>query len=329
MIPQSHPIRIELPTGMTFGPVNAYLFIQPEPVLIDTGLKTTQSWTVLKTALARYGLTAADLRRIVITHPHVDHCGLALQLAQISGANIWIADLGQPWLVDLPGHLRQRLDYYKNYYFPRWDFTTETNRTILSTLAQIATVCEAVPPSLIQTFNAGDTIELGGLPWQILHTPGHAYAQTCFYQANTRQLLAADMLLAKAPAPVLERPQENSPANQPALSQFFDSLTMVEKLDIQRVYPGHGEPFSEHRQVIQLQRERLNLRLNQCAALITAGHNTVAALMTQMYPTQSPQFNLAGLWMLIAYLDFLETNGIIKSTTAPNGVCHYQKQERN
>jgi len=324
---QSHPIRIELPTGMSFGPVNAYLFTQPEPILIDTGLKTDQSQAALTAALARHGLTAADLRCIVITHPHVDHCGLALQLAQTSQAEIWIADLGRPWLLDLPGHLLRRLDYYRDCFFPRWDFPAETNRSILTTLRQIATVCEAVPASYIRTFSVGDTLKLSGLPWQVLHAPGHAYAQTCFYQADSGQLLAADMLLAKAPAPVLEQPSPFVPAGKPPLAQFLDSLAMVEALDITQVYPGHGEPFRDHRQVIRQQRIRIKQRLNQTTELIAAGHNTVAALMTQMYPTESAQFNLAGLWMLTAYLDFLETNGGISSTVNTNGVCYYQTSE--
>ena len=29
------PIRLELPTGLDVGPVNVYLFRQPEPVLVD------------------------------------------------------------------------------------------------------------------------------------------------------------------------------------------------------------------------------------------------------------------------------------------------------
>ena len=137
------------------------------------------------------------------------------------------------------------------------------------------------------------------------------------------------MLLAKAPAPVLEQPSPHVPSGKPALAQLIDSLAMVEALDITQVYPGHGEPFGDHRQVIWRQRARLELRLTQTADLIAAGHRTVAALMAQLYSAQSTQFNLAGLWMLTAYLDFLETTGRITSAAAPNGVRFYQQREKS
>ena len=40
------PIRIELPNQLQGGPVNAYLFPKPEPVLVDTGVKA--DWALLQ-----------------------------------------------------------------------------------------------------------------------------------------------------------------------------------------------------------------------------------------------------------------------------------------
>ncbi|MEZ4518693.1 MAG: MBL fold metallo-hydrolase [Chloroflexota bacterium] len=88
------PIRIELPTGLAVGTVNAYLFIQPEPVLIDAGIKSEECWEALVTQLAEYGLAPRDLSRIVITHAHVDHFGLAARLVEESDATVWSCDLG-------------------------------------------------------------------------------------------------------------------------------------------------------------------------------------------------------------------------------------------
>jgi glyoxylase-like metal-dependent hydrolase (beta-lactamase superfamily II) len=171
----------------------------------------------------------------------------------------------------------------------------------------------------IQTFNFGDTLPLGGLPWQALHAPGHTYAQSCLFQPDTGQLLSADMLLAAAPAPVLEPPADRGPQARPALAQFLESLAMVEALDINTVYPGHGEPFGDHRQVIARQRERLHQRQTECLALIAAGQRTVAALMAQMYPGQ---FHLTGLWMLTGYLDMLLAQGRIEEQFS-GPVCRY------
>ncbi len=315
----SQPIRLELPTGFQFGTVNAYLFTEPEPVLVDTGLKSEASWAALEAGLSRRGLAVADLSRVVITHPHVDHCGQARRITAASQADIWIADLGRPWLLDLPTHFRKRADYYREVYLPRWAFSAGHAELILQQLLALVQGCETVPAGRIKTFSIGSTLQLGGVSWQVLPAPGHASSQTCFYQPGSRQLLAADMLLARTPAPVLERPAEGEAATRPALAQFLDSLAMVEALEIEQVFPGHGEPFGDHRAVIQSQRRRIEQRMAECLQLIEGGHHTVAALLAEMYPGQ---VNLAGLWMLLGYLDLLAAQGQVE-VQAGAGVWYY------
>lgn len=320
----SQPIRLELPTGFQFGTVNAYLFTEPEPVLVDTGLKSEASWAALQAGLSRRGLTVADLVRVVITHPHVDHCGQARRITVASLADIWIADLGRPCLLDLPAHFRNRADYYREVYLPRWAFSAGNAELILQQLLALVQGSEPVPAGRIRTFSAGGSLELGGVPWQVLPAPGHASNQTCFYQPGSRQLLAADMLLARTPAPVLERPAEGETTTRPALAQFLDSLAMVEALEIEQVYPGHGEPFSNHRAVIQSQRQRIEQRTAECLQLIENGQRTVAALLAEMY---AGQVNLAGLWMLLGYLDLLAAHGDVEVQPAA-GVWYYSSRRK-
>jgi glyoxylase-like metal-dependent hydrolase (beta-lactamase superfamily II) len=305
------PIRLELPTGFKFGSVNAYLFTGPEPVLVDTGLKSDVSWTALTAGLTDHGLVPADLARVIITHPHVDHCGQARRLADPNGPEIWIADLGAPWLRDLPNLMLDRAGYYETHLLPRWNFPPELEQVMLHQLRTLATICEAVPEEKTRIFQVGDTLRLGGRPWQVQHAPGHASTQTCFYQADTRQLLAADMLLPRAPAPVLEKPTAGPADDRPALVQFLESLAMLDSLEIDTVYPGHGDPFGHPRQVIQQQRARLAARQAECLAYIAAGHRTVAALMEKMYTLNPAQFQLVGLWMLVGYLAWLKWQGQI------------------
>jgi glyoxylase-like metal-dependent hydrolase (beta-lactamase superfamily II) len=162
---------------------------------------------------------------------------------------------------------------------------------------------------------------LGGAKWQVLHMPGHASHQTCFYQPESRQFLSADMLLPKTPTPIVERPSANQP-RQLALPTFIQSLARCEALDIDTVYPGHGEPFQNHRQLIQRQRNRIQRRKKDSLALIQQGYHTAFALMNQMYAHYPPTFRFAGLWMLIGYLDLLLAEQAIVVKTV-DGVWEY------
>lgn len=320
------PIRIELPTDLAVGTVNAYLFTEPVPVLVDTGIKSEEAWQALQEALAAHKLQIGDLARVVITHPHVDHFGQAGRIAAETSAEIWVADLGRTWLVDFPAMWQQRLNYYQDAFLSRLGLSPQAIALVIDYFSQVATQCDPVPAERVVTFAPDDTLQMGGLPWQVVHTPGHASMQTCFYQPQTRQFLSADMLLAKAPTPIVERPSGGNHKRIPALPQFLASLDRVEALEIDTVYPGHGEPFGNHRQVIGRQRDRIHRRKQECLTLIEAGRQTVADLVNQMYAHYESQFRFVGLWMLIGYLDLLKADGLIEENDV-DGVWHYSKKD--
>ncbi|RIK16724.1 MAG: hypothetical protein DCC51_13230 [Anaerolineae bacterium] len=198
------PIRIELPIGWSMGSVNAYLFTEPEIVLVDAGVKSDACWDMLADGLAAQGVAPRDISRIVVTHPHVDHFGLAARLVAESDATVWVCELGAPWLVDTARMWTERLDYYRRDLLPPLGLTPQTNDMILWSVRELAASADPVPDGVLQ---------MGGAAWQSIHTPGHASTQTVFHQPETRRLLSADMLLAVAPAPVIDQP---APDGRPA-----------------------------------------------------------------------------------------------------------------
>ena len=319
-----NPIRIELPTEFDVGSVNCYLFTEPEPVLVDCGVDTTASWTKLQAGLALHSLTPTDIRRVIITHPHVDHFGLAAKIAEQSGGQVWIADMGAKWLIDPKKYFGLRADYYREYFLRQAGLPEETAQMVLTYFSRIGDSITPVPAACVQTFAVGDWLEMGGARWQVLHMPGHASHQTCFYEPESRQFLSADMLLPKTPTPIVERPSANH-SRQPSLPLFMESLSRCEALDIETVYPGHGEPFQSHRDLIQKQRDRIHQRKAEALALVKQGHHTAYALVNKMYSHYPATFRFAGLWMLIGYLDLLEAEGVITMETV-NGVWYYKER---
>src|SRR6266849_4994254 len=73
-------VPISLPTPFYIGPVNVYLVAEDPLTLIDTGPKTKEAIEALREGLRRAGFRVSDIRRIVLTHAHEDHCGLARSL---------------------------------------------------------------------------------------------------------------------------------------------------------------------------------------------------------------------------------------------------------
>src|SRR5215212_9786988 len=101
-------VPISLPTPFYVGPVNVYL-IQEEPLtLIDTGPKTKEAFEALREGLRRERVRVSDIKRIVLTHAHEDHCGLAKQLREeAKDAQVVV----HGWET---GHRKGRLAYTEN-----------------------------------------------------------------------------------------------------------------------------------------------------------------------------------------------------------------------
>src|SRR5260370_7194716 len=83
--------RLELPMPFELKHVNVYLLRDGDHfTLIDTGLQTDESRQVLNQKLAAQKVAVDRIDRILITHIHPDHFGLAGELRERSGAELVI-----------------------------------------------------------------------------------------------------------------------------------------------------------------------------------------------------------------------------------------------
>src|ERR1043166_8523876 len=101
-------IPISLPTPFYIGAVNVYVVKEDPVTIIDTGPKTRDAVDTLRAGLRKAGLTTGDLRRIVLTHAHEDHCGLARSLRdEAKDAEVFV----HGWET---GHRAARLEHEEN-----------------------------------------------------------------------------------------------------------------------------------------------------------------------------------------------------------------------
>ncbi len=69
--------RISVPTPFYVGPVNVYLIEEDPLTLIDAGPRDDASLEGLRSGLNQLGYKLSDIKRIIISHAHADHYGLA------------------------------------------------------------------------------------------------------------------------------------------------------------------------------------------------------------------------------------------------------------
>lgn len=305
------PIRIEIPTLFAMGTVNAYLFTEPEPVLVDCGEKTEASWKALTEGLRKEGLEVKDIKKLVLTHTHVDHLGNALKIAQISGAKVWVSNYAYPEVISLnqnwDSRLRLMAETLESAGVPE-----DILKNRIQGMGSLANYWDEVPPEFIHTFDLNDQIPMGGADWEVIHAPGHSIKQTCFYQPTLKSLISADMLLYITPTPVIEASLENPQIRNIGLPQMMETYEKLHTLDIEDCFPGHGLPFDQHQALIDKQVARIHQRKEELFRHIEQGEKVLYDIAQEMYKDTAPPLRPLGLIMSIGYMDLLIQEGRIE-----------------
>ena len=302
--------RIELPTVFGMKTVNSYLMKGVENVLIDCGENTDPSFQSLENGLNAHGLNFKDIDRIVISHAHVDHIGMANRVAEASDCPVWVSEKVLPWAVDPIGMWEKR----KSIMIPTFLrlYPSTMHQTVeegyFKIMKSFQKVWEPIDSERIIGFDSEGRLDLLGESWQVLYLPGHSITQSAFYTEDTEDFLSADMLLRITPTPVVEPDPANPGKRNKGILEMIDSYVRVRQLNIQTVYPGHYEIFHNAHAVIDNQLLRIDQRAAECLSLIKSGLSSFFDIYMKMY---KGQIIMPALVMLIGYLDLLNSRGLV------------------
>jgi glyoxylase-like metal-dependent hydrolase (beta-lactamase superfamily II) len=321
-----HLHAIELPTPFAVGPVTVYLADAPgEPLtLIDTGPQTAESRTVLEAGLAHLGYALADLARIVISHAHVDHFGLAADVVDASGAQVWSHPWNVPTLSDFQTDREQRILFYA-HLLQQAAIPAE----ILSTVGQATRGVNRFgrPVAVDATLDEGDTISLAGHDWQVLHTPGHAAGLICLYEPDSGTLLSSDHLLASISSnPVVEPPPPGHTERLRSLALYRASLQRVAAMAVKRALPSHGPVIYDVAGLVKQRLEFHEQRVARVLAALQNGAHTTWDIVEALFPNRTPLDTFLAVSEVIGHLDLLEMEGSIQGESE-NGVIRWRLSE--
>lgn len=231
---------ITLPMPFRLKHVNIFCFPEADGFsLIDTGPNLPGVMPALEASLSELGLTVEDCRRILITHFHMDHCGLAGIIAGRSGASIELSEIEDLTIRTFAMGDEQRGVRLR-------DFAAENGldgKTMDLVIRAFSAFRTATAPLDATGFIAdGDRLILGGREVEAIATPGHSRGHLSFYLPADRFLIAGDHVLPHI-TPNLS-PDLTAPAFLP-LECFLASLARVEDLEVGMVLPAHGRPFPD------------------------------------------------------------------------------------
>jgi glyoxylase-like metal-dependent hydrolase (beta-lactamase superfamily II) len=177
--------------------------------LVDSGYVTHAGQTL---ALVRHALGDRPLDRIVNTHLHSDHCGGNAALKEAFGCRIAVPVF--------------EADKVRN-----WDEDALSYRATGQQCARF-TADDTIAP--------GDSLTMGGLPWQALSAPGHDPHALLFWCADEGILLSGDALWQNGFGVIFPEL-----AGEPGFGDVKATLDLIASLAPRLVIPGHGAPFED------------------------------------------------------------------------------------
>jgi glyoxylase-like metal-dependent hydrolase (beta-lactamase superfamily II) len=299
------------------GHNNAYLLMGDVTTLIDTGVATPDTREQLRSGLASEGLSFADIDKILLTHWHSDHAGLAGEIQSASGAVVRAHRADVP-LIEQDDAAQAALNDQQRNLFDAWGMPDEPQEKLL-TFMEASADSKGTPPS-IEPFVPGERIDAGDRTLTPVHLPGHTAGLCGFTFESDRgtELFSGDALLP------YYTPNVGGADIRVAspLAAYLDTLAQIVEREPEfvRAWPGHRgpiiDPAGRAADIIVHHRERTNRVLSTLSAHATDPMDawTVSA---HLFGSLDSIHILHGPGECAAHLDHLASHGIVENT--PDG----------
>jgi glyoxylase-like metal-dependent hydrolase (beta-lactamase superfamily II) len=322
---------LPIPTPFAVGRVNTYLIEDDPLTLVDSGPNSGKALDELERALREHGHEIEDLELLIVSHQHMDHLGLAGILARRSGAEVASLDLLAPFLARYSEDM-DRDDRFAEYLMLRHGIPEDVVRA----LATVSSSFRAWGSSVEVTRPLADGSELvmRDRTLRVLHRPGHSPSDTIFHDAQRRTLIAADHLIKHISSnPLISRPlgedfDERSEPRPQALVTYMRSLTQTREMELDLVLPGHGDPITGHRELID-ERFRLHARrARRILELIRAEPRTAYEIAQALWGNVAVTQAYLTLSEVLGHVDLLLVEGDVRERD-DDGVTRFEAVEKN
>ena len=258
--------RIAVPTPFAVGRVNVYLIEDDPLTLVDAGPNSGTSFDELQQGVKALGHELEEIELVILTHQHIDHLGLVGLVAERSGADVAAIDVAVPFIERFSEEAEADDDFARELML-RHGIPADT----VSALVSVSSAFRAwgARADVTRVLQDGATVALRDRSLQVFHRPGHSPTDTVFLDAERRMLIAADHLLPNISSnPLITRPRDGSTGRAKALVTYLESLERTREMDVDLVLPGHGDPITDHRSLIDERFALHRRRAEKLAGLI-------------------------------------------------------------
>src|SRR5215831_9922482 len=314
-------LRLKLPFRLNH--VNIYLLADGDGwTAIDSGFGNEESiaaWT----ALLEGPLSHVRIKRLIVTHSHPDHVGLAGWIVERFDFRLYMSQVEYLQSVYHQNRGTEERRNAQRLFFRRHGMDESLTDKLLGRGQDYLKRVSILPPAY-RRISHGDEVVIGSFHVKAITGGGHALDQVMLYCADDKLFLSADQVLSKISPNVsvwAVEPEQNSLGEYLA---SLASLTTTLPYDV-LVLPGHGVPFyglkTRIKQLADHHEERCRLISEACRD----SAQTSAALVPVVFHKHALDPHQMGFAAgeLIAHVNYMLVEGRLKAEET-DGVLRYR-----
>ncbi len=272
-------------------------------------------------------LDGLPVLRVIVTHMHPDHIGLAHWLTERwrrgnVDCRLWISATDHATAVLASSGLTSFGGDSFAEFLASHGLVDEASLANLRIRTQYYTSMVPAVPSRYRRLLDGDTVRIGGRDWRCHVGHGHAPEHMSFHCAATGLLISGDMVLPRISTNVSVH--ESEPESDP-LRRYLDSIAQMRSLPADvLVLPSHGRPFKGlHTRIDQLvahHDERFADVLRACAEAPQHGAALLPLLFRRALDLHQTTFAMGES---IAHLNALWLDGRLTRRLDDDGIYRF------
>jgi glyoxylase-like metal-dependent hydrolase (beta-lactamase superfamily II) len=170
---------------------------------------------------------------------------------------------------------------------------------------------------------AGDRFEFDGFALEAHLMPGHTGGHVVYHEPASGALFAGDQLLPDvSPNPLLEPSLDEPGERRRSLEEYLASLNSMAAMDLQVVYPGHGDPVGDPGALIQRTLEHHARRKRTVAGHLGSDPKNPYEIAMALYPKVTGYDVFLAVSEVVAHLDLVVEDGAAVISER-DGVTYY------
>lgn len=312
-------LRMKLPFALNH--INLWLIEDgPGWTIVDSGFSLPEAKDAWERIFAEH-LGGRPVRRLIVTHFHPDHMGLADWLIGRWDVPLWMTEKEYLHARMMSQDVGEASGKARRDFARRAGLDDEMSGHFAERQGNYRRGCPSVP-AVYHRIGDGSAIEIGGREWRVIIGEGHAPEHACLYCAETGVLIAGDQILPRISPNISVQPFE--PEGDP-LARYLRSLDKIRAALPPEilVLPSHNLPFYGVHQRID---ELASHHHARCDDVIAACDRpkTAADLLPVLFRRQLDRHQMGfALGEALAHLHYLRGHGAIAASEGADGVNRF------